>query len=100
MSSIEIRQSVTIIQRAGSDLACRCDGGGSGFALEVFQALPHAAVLIVEVAGRVALGAIGGALRAGEVAGLLVGNALLMLAPTLGSLGRGAIRLALTKGGE
>lgn len=97
---IQVRQEVTIVQRAGSDLACRCDGGGSGFALEVFAALPQAAMLIVEVAGRVLMVAVGGALRAGTVAALIVGNGLLMLAPALDSLGRGAIRLALTKGGE
>lgn len=100
MSSIQIRQEVTVIQRAGSDLVCRCDDGGPGFALEVIQALPHAAVLIVTVVGRVAVGAIGGVLQAGEMAALMVGNALLMLAPALGSIGRGAVRLALTKGGE
>ena len=97
---IQVRQEVTIVQRAGSDLACRCDGGGPGFALEVFAALPQAAMLIVEVVGRVSAGVLGGALRAGAVAVLMTGHALLMLAPALDGMGRAGIRLALTKGGE
>src|SRR4249920_41238 len=96
---IQVRQEVTIVQRGGSDLVCRCDDGPS-FVLEVIQALPHAAVLIVEVVGRVGVGALAGVLRVVHVAALVTGHALLALAPALDGASRTAMHLALTKGGE
>lgn len=97
---VKVSQEVTIIQRAGSDLACRCDDEGSGFALEVLQAMPAAAALIVTVVGRVAVGAVGGVLRVGATALVLTAQTLLVLAPAFDSVGRSAIHLALTKGEE
>jgi hypothetical protein len=96
--SIQIRQEVTIIQRAGSDLVCSCDGGGASFALEVVQALPAAAVLIVAVVWRLSVGVLGGGLRIGGAALALTSGALGMLAPAFDTAGREAIRLALGKG--
>jgi hypothetical protein len=95
---IQVRQEVTIIER-GSGSLCRCDDSGPGFVLEVVQALPAAAVLLIEVAGRVVVGAAGCVLRVGAVALVLVAGVSRTLAPLLDSAGRSAVSLALTKGG-